>query len=124
MSVKDNIGIKRIYAEYWFNNDKKIIDLELQNGTYIGKIIIPKDAVQLHYVIYTEDIAGNRVDLPEKVINVKNVGTSVNSFPWALLAIVIIVLIALVIVFIYLRKREVEKERTYNEVLEIDDEEE
>jgi parallel beta-helix repeat protein len=56
-SVIDNIAVKSIYLEYWFDDDFEVRINQSFDGSY--SIIVPINVMKLDYIIYASDTSNN-----------------------------------------------------------------
>jgi len=131
VDARDNIDLRSVYVEYWYQGQKEKLDLVYVAGRYVRTIQIPVSAKGLHYIIHAEDMSGNNVSSSQKDISVKpkssNPGSSTDRS--MLLAVFILLPIVAVIIVIVLRvlqqRRDAQKmEEEPIEVLKDDDSEE
>jgi parallel beta-helix repeat protein len=92
-SITDNIGLSDVYLEYWFNGEKKRVDLKSMNNIYNGTVNIPENASKLHYRIIAEDKSGNKANGIERILNVNKDSTYIINSLWLIFILIIIFVI-------------------------------
>jgi parallel beta-helix repeat protein len=123
VSAHDNISLTAVYAEYWFEGQKKRVDLQLQDGYYLGIITVPKGAEKLHYVLLAEDSSGNKASLPQKTLGLSTQTNYASSCVMIGLVLVTVAIILVVVNYSYQRnklEKIQQKAPTDDEVMEMD----
>ncbi len=103
VSAHDNIGLKAVYAEYWFEGQKKRVDLNEQKGFYLAIVLVPKGAEKLHYIILAEDTFGNKASLPQKTLGLS---TQTNyTSPCIMIGLILVAVAVIIVVATYSYQR-------------------
>jgi|GEM_PF-4356065 len=105
-TVTDNLGVTKVYVEYWTSGAKKHVDLALSGNQYSAKIAAPGDSTKFHYIIIAQDATGNSAVTKEKIVTISQPSAGLGSSPVIIALLVILAVGILIILLLAMRNRK------------------
>jgi parallel beta-helix repeat protein len=101
----DNIGVARVYVEYWYSGAHSTVDMTASGSGSYEAVLNVENEQALHYIIHCTDPAGNEARTAEKANTLTGTASGL-SVPLIVGAIVAIIIVVVVIVLVASRRRQ------------------